>query len=608
MSDLRSVYNREMKNHAYDQIQVTPDARWFFSLITAAIVFFALQSAAAEELRPSQKRLLAYFDSVYNDSEQLLRIEFASPGYHTKVPSGSWVHPTRESFYYAVALLKRGAANDVQRAQKILRRLLPLQQADTASEYSGVWPWLMEEPLNEMGSVDLSWADFCGSAIAQILVEHRDQIDQDLQQDLENALRRSADRIRQRDVQPAYTNIAVLGGGVCTMAGEILDDDSLLQYGSQRLSKIEAYTKEQGGFNEYNSPPYSKVVIGECERILQLCKDQTARKAAESLRLTAWKMISEIYHAGTNQFAGPHSRTGGIRLRETTLDFLAERVGKKLSCQPTMTGDKPRGYAIVEPLPCPKEFCSPFVQKSDKPFQLRRTFILPRGKTPATVGTTWLSSDACIGSVNQSGFWTQRKPVVAYWATDKDPAVAFRVRCLNGGQDFASMGIKNSQIDNRVLCVMHSMKNRGNWHRSLDRTANGKHTTLDLRIRFELNGIGVTARQTGDREFVLSAGDYRMTLKAAKSTFAGKEVTWEIGAADQKVFLDGVCHSGQEQEFDFSKPIDCSFCVAIELHRADAEPAKSKPSIRRKLNRAIGTWRIDDTTRMDATAITSFVE
>ena len=140
------------------------------------------------------------------------------------------------------------------------------------------------------------------------------------------------------------------------------------------------------------------------------------------------------------------------------------------------------------------------------------------------------------------------------------------------------------------------------------RSANGKHTTSDLRIRFELNGIGVTARQTGDREFVLSAGDYRMTLKAAKSTFAGKEVTWEIGAADQKVFLDGVCHFGPEHKFDFSKPIDCSFCVAIELHRADVTPTKSKPSIRRKLNRAIGTWRIDDTTRMDATAITSFVE
>ena len=593
------------------QIEVPPIDRRLLSIVLAfaAIVFFALQSATADELRSSQKRLLAYFDSVYDDSEHLLKVEFASPGYHTKVPTGSIVHPTRESFYYAVALLQRGETGDVQRAQKILRRLLPIQQTDANSEYSGVWPWLMEEPLNKMGSVDLSWADFCGSAIAQILVEHRDQIDQDLQRGLENSLRLSADRIRQRDVQPAYTNIAVLGGGVCTMAGEILGDDSLLQYGRQRLSKIAAFTEEQGGFNEYNSPPYSKVVIGECERILQLCEDQTVRGAAESLRATAWKMISKSYHVGTNQIAGPHSRTSRIRLRETTLDFLAERIGKKIPCHPTMSHDKPRGYAIVEPIPCPREFRSRFFDKPAKPNQIQRTFILPRGKTPATVGTTWLSSDACIGSVNQSGFWTQRKPLVAYWATDEDPAIAFRVRCLNGGQDFASMGMKTAQVNNRVLCVIHSMKNRGNWHRSLDRTIDGKHAISDLRMRFELSGVGVTARQTGDREFVLAAGDHRITLKAAKSTFAGGEVTWEIGAADQRVFLDGICHLGDlEHEFDFSKPIDCSLCVAVELHRADVTPTKSMPSIRRKLNRAIGTWRIDKATRMDATAITSFMD
>ena len=594
------------------QIEVPSVRRPLLSigLALVAIVLSALQSATADELRSSQKRLLAYFDSIYDDGEHLLQVEFASPGYHTKIPTGSIVHPTRESFYYAVALLQRGEASDVQRAQKILRRLLPLQQTDdTNSEYSGVWPWLMEEPLNRMGSVDLSWADFCGSAIAQILVEHRDQIDQDLQRGLENALRLSADRIRQRDVQPAYTNIAVLGGGVCTMAGEILKDDSLLQYGQHRLSKIVAFTQQQGGFNEYNSPPYSKVVIGECERILQLCEDQTVRVAAESLRATAWKMIAESYHVGTNQIAGPHSRTSRIRLRETTLDFLAERIGEKLPCHPTMFHDNPRGYAIVEPLPCPKELRSRFVDKPAKPIQIQRTFILPRGKTPATVGTTWLSDYACLGSVNQSGFWTQRKPLIAYWATEEDPAVAFRVRCLNGGQDFASMGMKTAQINNRVLCVVHSMKNRGNWHRSLDRTVDGKHAISDLRMRFELDGVGVTARQTGDREFVLAAGDHRITLKAAKSTFAGGEVNWEIGAADQKVFLDGICYLDDlEREFDFSKPIDCSLCVAIELHRADAMPTKSMPSIRRKLNRAIGTWRIDETTRLDATAITSFID
>ena len=191
------------------------------------LMFIALlltPSIATAELRPNQQKLLSYYDALFDPTENLLKVAFSSPGYHTKFQDGDLVHPTRESFYYAIALLQRGKTNDVSRAGHILKTVLPLQETKRTDPAYGVWPYLLEEPLGKMESVDLNWADFCGAAISQILVEHGHQLDVALQRQMTTALSHAAHAIRQRDVKPGYTNIAVLGGGVCAVAGEILKD------------------------------------------------------------------------------------------------------------------------------------------------------------------------------------------------------------------------------------------------------------------------------------------------------------------------------------------------------------------------------------------------
>ncbi len=47
--------------------------------------------------------------------------------------------------------------------------------------------------------------------------------------------------IKQCDVKPSYTNIAVLGGGVCSAAGELSGDAELLNYGRERLERVVAH-------------------------------------------------------------------------------------------------------------------------------------------------------------------------------------------------------------------------------------------------------------------------------------------------------------------------------------------------------------------------------
>lgn len=534
----------------------------------------------ADQRRPSEpalRALLDLYDEQYDPHAHMLQVEFKSPGYHSRVKSGVLVHPTRESLIYALALLQRNSHNDADRSTRILRRVLSLQDVDEDSSTRGVWPWLLEEPLDQMEAPDLNWADFCGAQIGQMLVDHADQLSPSLQESMRRSLRLAAEAIRKRNVGPGYTNIAVLGGGVCVVAGEVLDEQQLQTYGRQRLQGVVDYTAKHGGFTEYNSPPYGQVVIAECERTLQLIRDPQARQAAESLRVTAWRMIADSFHAPTAQWAGPHARTSRDRLRANVASFLSRRVGIEIPVHPTMAAGEPRGFAVVRPLPCPADLVAAFREKVDDVHQVQRTFLKSRTPSRSLVATTWFDPVACIGSVNHSTFWTQRKPLIAYWRTEADPAVVFRAQFLHDGRDFASMGLRSVQVGPRVLCVLHPLPDKGAWHPSLDRPADGVFEVSDFRVRFALRGVGTTVRDIGQGRFELSAGRRRIIIHTVAGDFARQPVEWQTGQVDDAVVVDGICHVGEMRQFNFRDSFPVSLCVGIELLRDDEEIAVEPP-------------------------------
>ena len=188
----------------------------FAMLFLASLVYVFTASLK----RPTAQRaelltLLENYDRYYDSADQMLQWEFDSPGYHSQIRSGTLVHPTRESLIYALALLKRNGDSDNERAIAIVRRVLPLQDTSPTSRTYGVWPWLLEEPLDQMDAPDLNWADFCGIQIAHLLVKYRERFPEALSNQMQTSLRHAANAIRRRDVQPGYTNIAILGGSVC---------------------------------------------------------------------------------------------------------------------------------------------------------------------------------------------------------------------------------------------------------------------------------------------------------------------------------------------------------------------------------------------------------
>jgi hypothetical protein len=371
-------------------------------------------------------------------------------------------------------------------------------------------------------------------------------------------------------VKPGYTNIAILGACVCAAAGELFDDADLLDYGRRRMQKVVEHTAQHGSFNEYNSPPYTCVALVECERTLQLVRDPATRAAAEALRRVAWEIVADSFHPGTQQWAGPHSRSYEDRLRVEISTVLSRRLGIQITPHPSMVASgEPSDFAAVQPLPCPQDLAVEFRSLTADSYQLSRTFVRRETEAESTIGTTWFAPDACLGSVNRSILWTQRKPLIGYWQTEADPAVVFRLRFLHDGKDFASMGIRGVQEGPRILAVLQSERNRGDWHPSLDRPADGVFYATDFRVRFELRGVGVTAAELGGGRYALAAGNRRAVIHTVSAQFVGEDIDWKLGRDGDRVCLDGICYHGERRAFDFSNPLDISLAVGVELLHTD---------------------------------------
>ncbi len=286
---------------------------------------------------PQQKdaflKALAELDERYDPAERMIRRPFSSPGYHTTLKGGD-VHPTRDSLSYAVALLDSGRADSLERAEQILRRVIALQDQDPSSRTYGIWSWFMEEPLDKMSPPDWNWADFCGTQLLQVEIDHANRLPADLQKQVRESILHAGRAIERRNVGPGYTNIAVMGAYVTLVAGELFSDAELAEYGKARLKRFYDYTFEQGSFSEYNSPTYSIVAIKELSRMLRHVKDAESQKLLRELNRFAWRHVARHFHPPSRQWAGPHSRCYATRVGDGTLAFIQQAASGKVRFLP----------------------------------------------------------------------------------------------------------------------------------------------------------------------------------------------------------------------------------------------------------------------------------
>ncbi len=533
------------------------------------------------------------FEKNFDKKQSMLFEKCHSPGYHTRIPDGEIVHSTRENLQYAICLLEDGGKKEVARAEKVIRKILSLQDTDPLSKTYGIWSWYLEEPVEKMNPPDWNWADFLGARMAMIIKHHSKKLPAGLISEVRASLGHAGWCIFRRNVHLGYTNIAIMGGGVAAAAGEILKEPRLLDFGRERLRRVVELISYNGTFSEYNSPTYTFVALEEAERILDLVKDSQTRKHAEAIREAAWKVMSDHFHPATQQWGGAQSRAYSNLISPILAEYLSEQTQASINPHPSTAKYYSGIPSLIPGIPCPAKFRGRFTKLPSSPLEFRTRFIRRNEKSisdPAKktrnsygdrVGTTWMDDIASLSSVNHEDMWTQRRVVFGHWKTDEDPAVCLRLRFMHDGRDFCSALVRNSQKGPRVLSAVTMILNRGDFHPHFDHPKDDVFQAKDFRLRYELSGKGVDVEKAGKDLFILSAGKMRAVVHAAPGSFGPNSVRWEIGKDKDSVFVDAVCHHGSSKGFNFGTMGVVELVAGLELISEIQKPVEGKINIKR---------------------------
>jgi len=553
----------------------------------------ALQQAGANSIRTHAGRLdeaqrirlkqaLAPLDARYDSTVHMLREPFHSPGYHTTLKGGE-VHSTRSSLTYAVALLDTGEEPLRQRAEDILAAVIALQDSDPESRTYGIWPWFLEEPLAKMSPPDWNWADFCGVQLLQVALDHRERLSPEMRSKVDAAIRHAARSIQRRNVGPGYTNIAIMGSYVTLVAAELYDWPELRDYAVSRWRKFCDYTRQLGGFSEYNSPTYTVVALQELGRMRLHVRDVEMRRLTEEVYRVAWEEIARHFHAPTRQWAGPHSRSYSTLLRPDVLALISRATDGRVpapNLEPTITEHR-------VPVPCPRDLEPRFTTLAE-PREQVQTFV--KSDWPV-IGTTYLDPSFTLGSVNRGDFWNQRRAVLAYWGSASEPSY-LHVRFLRDDYDFAAAQCFSAQRQGDVLAAVVFATDGGNTHVSLDRLTNGVVRARDLRLRFELGGAGGKTVPTAPTRLgavaVVQSGDITLQLAVPYAAFGSMKPRWQAGGKNGVAWLDLVLHSDTEREFRLAEFDEAVLALAVRIsHGRSPTPTVSAEV---KSNRLALAW------------------
>lgn len=532
--------------------------------------------------RPALSAYLNAAAALHDENEAMLAIRWRGPGYHTRMPEGARVHEIRGSFDYALGLMEEGGAESVARAARILDRVLPLQDLDPTSPTYGIWPWLLEEPLEHMSPPDWNWADFCGVRLAQLLGLYRERLGAERALRAERALAAAAWSIFRRNVGPGYTNIAFKGALVAGIAGELTDDVTLLRYAERRLEKLLQHIRSNGGFTEYTSPPYGMLMLGEAERGLSLARTPRLRALVAEVHRLCWIDIAGALHVPTGQLCGPLSRTYGDLLTVSQVEGLETRLALPLF-RATNLADLPEEIPAypIPPLPCPADIRASILRDADRAehFSRQRYVFSETEPKRERTGTRWFGADACIGSANYENFWTQRRPLLAHWRVG-DALAVLRVGFRHdGSRDFCSGAIRAHQQGRSIAAICSLVTERGDFHDILDRPADGIFRIADLHVFIALQGPDARVDEIVPGVFSFSSGAWAVLVQPAEAIFAGHRITWRAHNDEHGAMLRAVVDDGAPLVLE-PTTVE-SFAVAFSLSlQPSAEPAPARIATR----------------------------
>lgn len=516
-----------------------------------------------------ENMVLKYFESVdkqFDEKCGLIGVDIKKKNViHTNVTG--YAHYISGNAVYTQLVFMSGAKHRYAAAEEIINKIIDAQDTNPESRTCGLWAYYFEEELTEMSAPDYNMAEFVARPMIYILLEKGDLISERTAQRMKKALNLAARCCIRRNVGLDYTNVISMSCLTTMIIGEITGDDELREFGKRELGEFVEYTRESGGFSEYNSPCYFKVVGDSVGRILKYCRDEECRSMAEELNRCLWEMVSTHYSAEFNELAPPFVRAyydTDVEFENT--DFVYYATGGKYGKYHCSMND----WELNVPK-CPEEFYENF----EKELWLKNVYykknnlrkrntdvtIVQDFDSPDLTAYTYKTKKYLFGALQKTDLWDQRRTSMVLW--DKDSKKSFKLRCMKDGFSFSSAMAYTAMNGDEMLTVVGFSTDHGSKHYILDRFENGTIETESLKFTMKINGAynKENFKRNGN-ELVYGDGKISFSVKVLAWVFDGAE--GEVRFTDDGFEL--VCHDGESRTLNLSELKETYGVISMKIN------------------------------------------
>ncbi|KAK7408685.1 hypothetical protein QQX98_009153 [Neonectria punicea] len=238
-------------------------------------------------------------------------------------------HETRSSVWYALGLLARNKGTDVAEAEKIIKNTISSQYTIESEEWFGNYQQEPEEPYvgspaypaTIYGSWDPNWRGFVGTTLILAMEEFSQLLAKDTQKLILDALYKATigDSYRfghldkaQDNLYPAYSNPSIMRAFASGWTGRRLKEANMTSAGEKYAQEVIDLFNEQKTLSEFNSGTYTGVsLFGLILWSKYLPKDSVVTKNGPRMIKYTWEAVSELWHPGLKNMAGPWDRSYG---------------------------------------------------------------------------------------------------------------------------------------------------------------------------------------------------------------------------------------------------------------------------------------------------------
>lgn len=512
------------------------------------------------------------FKTNFDEKEYMVTKHTASKQgiYHSKLADCD-VHEVFASTKYATELML--VEGDYESALKIFNRIIPLQDNNPNSPSCGVWPYFLEESVQEMDRPDYNMADFNAKELVCVMIKARDLIDADTAGKMLDAINLACQCIIRRNEGVQYTNIAIMDTLVTGAGGELLNNEEYINYGRNKIVRFLEFVRGHHSVLEYNSPRYSIITANDLGAIFELVKDDKILKYAAEANEMIWRIMAEHFDCNNLQLTGPHARAYADFTEPEFIKAIGDACGIDFTKHEKFyyyfseeDAEKIKRDSYEKPV-CPQKYLPYFTGEKKK--ENIREMTMDGFNYPyfafAQAATTYRCDSFSVGTMNREEFWNQRRPLISYIkGNEKD--CCFRVKCCHDGYDYASAILHSVQEKGNILGNINFSIDRGDTHISSNTIKDASISAEDFRVNFEftIDNNDISYKNT-DNGVVFVINGVSVRINVFIKEFGEHVIKEEIVTENNRLKYSIVLYNGEREILRFDEMKKAFIGFTIEM-------------------------------------------